>query len=105
MKDYTMRRAFSLLELMIVIVVMAGVLAIAWPNLTRRSKSIDQIIFEQNVKEAIDNGRYYSIMNGVSRVVTVKDKKIQTFTLDNLVSIDGFDQRVFIDAEGNVYEE
>jgi len=100
-----MRKAFSLLELMIVIVVMAGVLAIAWPNLTRRSKSIDQIIFEQNIKEAVDSSRYRSIMDGMSAVVIVKDDKIQTFTIDNMLDCGDFDKRVFIDAEGNVYEE
>jgi prepilin-type N-terminal cleavage/methylation domain-containing protein len=100
-----MRKAFSLLELMIVVVVMAGALAIAWPNLTRRSKSIDKIIFEQKIKETVENSRYSNIMNGVSSVIVVKDDKIQTFTIDNILDCGDFDKRVFIDAEGNVYEE
>lgn len=58
------RVAFSLLELIIVLMVMIGLLAIAWPNLQRplRRNSLNESA--QTLRVAIDESRYQAITAG-----------------------------------------
>ena len=57
-------RGFSLLELMIVLVVMVGLLAIAWPNMQRTLRRTTLNEAAQVLREAIDEGRYEAITTG-----------------------------------------
>lgn len=58
------RRAFSLLELIIVLVVMIGLMAVVWPNLQKplSRTSLDEAT--QVVRTAIDESRYQATLAG-----------------------------------------
>ncbi|MFN7737967.1 MAG: Tfp pilus assembly protein FimT/FimU [Pirellula sp.] len=58
------RRAFSLLEMMIVLVVMVGILAIAWPNLQKPLRRAGLSQATQKLREAIDESRYQAMTTG-----------------------------------------
>ena len=100
------RSAFSLLELMIVVLVMSGITAIVWPNLTKKLKSSNQIIFQQKLKETIEYCRYNAIIKGKIHMIIVQEKKINALTLDN-VGLDGIIEKqvIWINANGEVYEK
>jgi prepilin-type N-terminal cleavage/methylation domain-containing protein len=57
-------RGFSLLELMIVLVLMVGLLAIAWPNMQRSLRRTTLNEAAQTLREAIDEGRHEAIITG-----------------------------------------
>lgn len=57
-------RGFSLLELMIVLVLMVGLLAIAWPNMQKLLRRTTLNEAAQVLREAIDEGRYEAITTG-----------------------------------------
>ena len=54
-------RGFSLLEVMIVLVLMVGLLAIAWPNMQRPLRRTTLNEAAQVLREAIDEGRHEAI--------------------------------------------
>ncbi len=58
------KRGFSLLELMIVLVLMVGLLAIAWPNMQRSLRRTTLNEAAQTLREAIDEGRHEAIVTG-----------------------------------------
>jgi type II secretory pathway pseudopilin PulG len=55
---------FSLLELIIVLVVMIGLLAIAWPSLQRPLRRTSLSEAAQTLRSAIDDSRYQAITTG-----------------------------------------
>ncbi len=57
-------RGFSLLEVMIVLVIMVGLLAIAWPNMQRPLRRATLNEAAQVLREAIDEGRHEAITTG-----------------------------------------
>jgi prepilin-type N-terminal cleavage/methylation domain-containing protein len=57
-------RGFSLLELMIVLVLMVGLLAIAWPNMQRSLRRTTLNEAAQTLREAIDEGRNEALTTG-----------------------------------------
>ncbi len=57
-------RGFSLLELMIVLALMVGLLAIAWPNMQRPLSRTTLNEAAQVLREAIDDGRHEAITTG-----------------------------------------
>jgi prepilin-type N-terminal cleavage/methylation domain-containing protein len=57
-------RGFSLLEMMIVLVVMVGILAIAWPNLQKPLRRAGLSQATQRLREAIDESRYQAMTTG-----------------------------------------
>lgn len=59
-----MARGFTLLELMIVLAVMVGLLAIAWPNMRRPLNRTTLNEAAQVLREAIDDGRNEAITTG-----------------------------------------
>lgn len=61
---YRTTRGFSLLELMIVLVLMVGLLAIAWPNMQRSLRRTTLNEAAQLLREAIDEGRHEAIVTG-----------------------------------------
>lgn len=65
-------RGFSLLELMIVLVVIAGLLALAWPNLQRPLKRAGLSQATQQLREVIDESRYQAISKGTPVFIRLK---------------------------------
>jgi prepilin-type N-terminal cleavage/methylation domain-containing protein len=63
---------FSLLELMIVLVIMVGVLAIAWPNLQKPFRRAELSQATQQLREAIDDSRYQAISTGTPVFIRLK---------------------------------
>lgn len=61
--------AFSLLELVIVLVVMIGLLAIVWPNLQRPLSRTTLSEAAQVLREVIDETRYQATVQGVPQFV------------------------------------
>ena len=63
-RNLTARVGFSLLELIIVLMIMVGLLAVAWPNLQRplRTTSLSQAAL--TLRAAIDDCRYQAITSG-----------------------------------------
>jgi prepilin-type N-terminal cleavage/methylation domain-containing protein len=58
------RRGFSLLELMIVVVLIAGILAITWPSIARPMRKAELSEATQKLREAIEDGRYQAMVSG-----------------------------------------
>jgi type II secretory pathway pseudopilin PulG len=88
---YHKRYAFSLLELMIVLIIMIGVIAISWPNLTKKLNYSKKKTFEQKVKETIDKARYQSLRIGKSLLIVVNEPDIKVIHLEDIggENIDG----------------
>lgn len=63
---------FSLLELMIVLVVIVGILALAWPNLQRPLKRAELSQATQQLREVIDESRYRAISTGTPVFIRLK---------------------------------
>lgn len=57
-------QGFSMLELMIVLVLMVGILAIAWPSLQRPFRQASLQTAAQQLREAIDDSRSQAITSG-----------------------------------------
>ncbi len=80
--------AFSLLELIIVLMVMIGLLAIAWPNLQKplRRNSLNEAA--QTLREAIDDSRYLAITTGTPVFIRFRsgDSRLHAGTFDSFAS-------------------
>ncbi len=74
------RRGFTLLELVIVLAVMVGMLAVVWPNLQRplQRTSLDEAA--QMVRDAIDESRYQSALRGGPYFVRLQQGSGQLFS-------------------------
>ncbi len=83
-------RGFSLLELIIVLMVMIGLLAIAWPNLQRplRRNSLSEAA--ATLRSAIDDSRYQAITTGTPVFVQLQQgsDSVQSGSFDNFMSND-----------------
>ena len=79
-------RAFTLLELVIVLLLMVGVLAVVWPNLQRplQRTSLDEAA--QMVRDAIDESRYQAALHGAVQFVQLQQGSSQLHS----GSFDGF---------------
>lgn len=64
LRAYRSKQGFSLLELMIVLVLMVGLLAIAWPNMQRSLRRTTLNEAAQTLREAIDEGRHEALTTG-----------------------------------------
>ena len=70
-------RAFTLLELIIVLAVMVGLLAVVWPNLQRplQRTSLDEAA--QIVRDAIEESRYQAALQGTLYFVQLQEGSSQ----------------------------
>ncbi|MCA9159404.1 MAG: hypothetical protein KDA72_13810 [Planctomycetales bacterium] len=70
-------RAFTLLELVIVLLLMVGMLAVVWPNLQRplQRTSLDEAA--QMVRDAIDESRYQAALHGAVQFVQLQQGSSQ----------------------------
>lgn len=66
-------QGFSMLELMIVLIVMVGILAIAWPSLQRPFRQASLQAAAQQLREAIDDSRSQAITSGHPVFVELKE--------------------------------
>lgn len=82
------RAGFSLLELMIVVVLIAGVLAIAWPSISRPMRKAELSEATQKLREAIEDGRYQAMMSGepVFLQITQGDGELRSGGIQALIS-------------------
>jgi prepilin-type N-terminal cleavage/methylation domain-containing protein len=81
------RRGFSLLELMIVVVLIAGILAIAWPSIARPMRKAELSEATQKLREAIEDGRYQAMISGepVFLQITQGDSQMRSGGIDALI--------------------
>ncbi|MFN6140188.1 MAG: Tfp pilus assembly protein FimT/FimU [Planctomycetota bacterium] len=82
------RGGFSLLELMIVVVLIAGILAIAWPSIARPMRKAELSEATQKLREAIEDGRYQAMMSGepVFLQITQGDSQLRSGGIDALIN-------------------
>lgn len=79
------RGGFSLLELMIVLIIMGGVLAVVWPNLRKPLERSSVREAAKVVRDAIDSARYKAAMEGEVRFVQLR-AGIDTLSTGSLAS-------------------
>lgn len=79
-----MKSGFSILELMVVLTILCGIVAISWPALTKKIKTSEDKIFNQKIKETIENTRYLAIKTGKSFGIKIKNKKISVIEVNNI---------------------
>lgn len=84
------RNAFSLLEMMIVLVVMVGILAIAWPNLQKPLRRAGLSQATQKLREAIDESRYQAMTTGTPVFIQLRqgESEVRSGGLDAFVAED-----------------
>ena len=99
------RKGLCFLELLIVLTLLSSIACIALPSLYSRSKKAKIAIFEQNIKEAVENARYKSIINGQISSVIVSGEKIIVQGIDSLYFEGIIAKRIWINAQGDLYEE
>ena len=95
-------RGFSLLELMIVLVVMVGLLAIAWPNMQRPLRRTTLNEAAQVLREAIDEGRYEAITTGQAIFVQMQqgNHEVRTGSFANFANAEDADSSLSISLSG-----
>ncbi len=83
-------RAFTLLELVIVLLVMVGMLAVVWPNLQRplQRTSLDEAA--QMVRDAIDESRYQAALHGTVQFVQLQQgsSQLRSGSFDSFLNSD-----------------
>ena len=82
------RRGFSLLEMMIVVVLLAGILAIAWPSIARPLRKAELSEATQKLREAIEDGRYQAMMSGVPVFLHIQqgESEMRSGGIDSLIA-------------------
>lgn len=93
------RSAFSLLELMVVLVIMVGITALSWPVLTRKIKSSEIKIFEQKIKETIEDARYQSIRHGKPLAVIINNKTVSIIKFSDIQN-HTYEMVIFVTPDG-----
>jgi prepilin-type N-terminal cleavage/methylation domain-containing protein len=94
------RSGFSLLELMIVLMLLAGISVIAMPSVRRLSSKTDKQLLEQKKIEAELDARYKSNASGrVILLVFDENANSVIYNLDNLPSEDIISAGVWIAPE------
>jgi len=93
------RGGFSLLELMIVVVLIAGVMAIAWPSISRPMKKAELSEATHKLREAIEDGRYQAMMSGepVFLQITQGDSELRSGGINALINGDLSDETDTLD--------
>lgn len=82
------RRGFSLLEMMIVVVLLAGILAIAWPSIARPLRKAELSEATQKLREAIEDGRYQAMMSGAPVFLHIQqgESEMRSGGIDSLIA-------------------
>ncbi|TWU17141.1 hypothetical protein Pla52o_54800 [Novipirellula galeiformis] len=74
------RPAFTLLELVIVLLVMVGIMAVVWPNLQRplRRTTLDEAA--EMLRDAIDQSRYQASLSGTPYFVQLRQGRSEIYS-------------------------
>ena len=82
------RWGFSLLEMMIVVVLLAGILAIAWPSIARPLRKAELSEATQKLREAIEDGRYQAMMTGAPVFLQIQqgESEMRSGGIDSLIA-------------------
>jgi prepilin-type N-terminal cleavage/methylation domain-containing protein len=83
-----LRKGFSLLEMMIVVVLLAGILAIAWPSIARPMRKAELSEATQKLREAIEDGRYQAMMTGAPVFLHIQqgENELRSGGIDSLIA-------------------
>ena len=94
LRTHRSARGFSMLELMIVLVLMVGLLAIAWPNMQRLLRRTTLNEAAQVLREAIDEGRYEAITTGKPIFVQMQqgNHEVRTGSFANFANAEDADK-------------
>jgi prepilin-type N-terminal cleavage/methylation domain-containing protein len=78
-------RGFTLIELIIVLVIMVGALAIAWPNLQKPLGRVKLDEASQTLREAIDESRHQAIRQNQSILIRLRKgaTEVQSGSIDS----------------------
>lgn len=78
-------RGFTLIELIIVLVIMVGALAIAWPNLQKPLGRVKLDEASQTLREAIDDSRHQAIRQNKSILIRLRKgaTEVQSGSIDS----------------------
>lgn len=81
----TFSRGFTLIELIIVLVIMVGALAIAWPNLQKPLGRVKLDEASQTLREAIDDSRHRAIRQNQSILIRLRKgaTEVQSGSIDS----------------------
>jgi len=81
----SVRSGVTLLELMIVLVILAGALAIAWPSLQRPLNRVRLDEASQTIREAIDESRQQAISCNKSMLIRLRkgEHEVQTGSIES----------------------
>lgn len=87
-KARNLRKGFSLLEMMIVVVLLAGILAIAWPSIARPMRKAELSQATQKLREAIEDGRYQAMMTGAPVFLHIQqgENELRSGGIDSLIA-------------------
>lgn len=96
-------KGFSLLELMIVVVLIAGITAIAWPSIARPMRKAELSEATQKLREAIEDGRYQAMMSGepVFLQITEGNSQLRSGGIDALINGQLDEISEGLEAQGN----
>ncbi|XZE21441.1 pilus assembly FimT family protein [Pirellulaceae bacterium SH449] len=80
-----LHRGFSLIEIMIVLVILAGALAIAWPNLQKPLGRVKLDEASQTLREAIDESRHRAMSQNQSVLIRLRKgaHEVQSGSIDS----------------------
>lgn len=97
------RTGFSLLELMLVLVVLVGVLALVWPNLQRPLKRSNLSNAAQKLREAIDESRHKAVVDGNPVFVQLQQgtSEVQTGTFSSFLESDDSGMKTSLEENSN----
>ena len=93
-------RGFSLLELIIVLLVMVGMLALVWPNLQRPLRRTTLGEAAQGLRDVIDESRYQALITGSPVFVELRrgSNHIRSGSFDSFVSVNGLQPSAGLDS-------
>lgn len=93
MPTRSMSRGVTLLEIMIVLIILAGALAIAWPSLQRPLNRLRLDEASQMIREAIDESRQRAISRNQSMLIHLRkgDQEVQTGSIESFAKELGSD--------------
>lgn len=97
------KKGMTLLELMIVLLIIAGVVGISWPAIVRKSKSADRIILEQKISEAIENQKYLCALHNRISLIYIEGKKVTVTGLDSLRADSKMTPVYIVDGSGTLH--
>jgi prepilin-type N-terminal cleavage/methylation domain-containing protein len=95
-------RGFTLIELIIVLVIMVGALAIAWPNLQKPLGRVKLDEASQTLREAIDDSRHQAIRQNKSILIRLRKgaTEVQSGSIDSFAEQIGNEAGSPLDAAG-----